>query len=111
MTQTFEKSDYLCIGPYCWGRAATAREAYRIARANFPFPKPTTKRDLKKWIFSVYRLPDSIDRVEVMDNGTFTYDSDTDHPVKVLRVAMEFPIRNVPVQIDPSVGNLTVVEF
>jgi hypothetical protein len=58
---TFKKPDYLAVGCFGWGRAKTAREAFRVARANAS-PK-LCKRSSR--IIKVWRIADQIDQIAV----------------------------------------------
>lgn len=61
---TFEQPDFICLMPCAWGRAKTAREAWRICKSNYSeqlFGKKKTAR--------IYRLADQVDRVEIGAQG------------------------------------------
>lgn len=62
---SFSETDFLCVGCFGWGRAKSAREAYRIARANASpsYLKPEGRQ------FRVWRLCDQLDQVQVDHNG------------------------------------------
>lgn len=69
---TFEQTDYLAIGPMCWGRSGkNAKDAVEHCSINRPFRWCDVKKDAKVFI-SLYRLSDSIDQVQVHDGG-FTW--------------------------------------
>lgn len=68
---TFKRPDFLCIVPFAWGRAQTAREAYRIARDNMPGAPYVT--DKAKAPAMIWRFSDAVDEVEVSDLGGFSY--------------------------------------
>lgn len=66
-----KQDDFLVIGPYCWGRSKKLTEALRCAKANrFGDPKDKSKPYFKAW-----RLSDEVDQVEVLPDGSFTYDA------------------------------------
>lgn len=67
---TFNVPDYICIAPFAWGRANSAREAYRIAKGNMP--GKTYVPDPSKAKIGIWRLSDAVDTVEVNDFGGFT---------------------------------------
>lgn len=67
MTITYDQPDFLCVGPFCWGRAKTAREAFRLARSNASdsLTKPGAT-------YAIWRLADQTDEVDVDQFGSFT---------------------------------------
>ncbi len=69
MTITYDQPDFLCVGPFCWGRAKTAREAFRLARANAA--DSLTKPDAQ---YGIWRVSDQTDTITVHDNGLFSRD-------------------------------------
>lgn len=46
---------YICIGPYCWGRATTTGAAIRGAKKAFP---AFLSRSAKTMAYDVYEVPD-----------------------------------------------------
>jgi hypothetical protein len=71
MTATYEKNDFLAFGPGCWGRAKDAKEALRIARANFPFDAAAKK----KATFTVLQLADQVDAIRIDESSLRFYSS------------------------------------
>ena len=70
MKATFEKGDYLCIGPNAWGRSKTLREEVRACRANAYTPKRK-----EPYQFVAWRLSDQTDRLIFDGMGGFSYDA------------------------------------
>lgn len=78
--------DYICIGPYCWGRSKTAREAYRQARLNYC---PSLFKRGYKAPFVIDRLPDDCDEVTVHSDGSYSFNSPSHtDPVTVLKLTV-----------------------
>lgn len=69
----FDKTDYLVIGPYCWGRAKSLAEALWEANKN-KYVIPNNKKDP---YFRAYRLSDEVDQVQVDPFGSFSWDKGT----------------------------------
>lgn len=68
MSQDMTRTVYFCIGPFCWGKGATATEAKRQARRNLPGP-PYVK-DRKRVVWHVYQLSGAhVDQAYVGDMG------------------------------------------
>jgi hypothetical protein len=62
---TYQQPDFLAVGCFGWGRAKTAREAFRLARANASpdLCKPESR------LFKIWRLADQLDEVSVDPMG------------------------------------------
>lgn len=67
---TFNAPDFLCVGCMGWGRAKTAREAYRLARSNAS--PDLIKKEHRK--FRIWRLADQVDSVSVDMWGGWTWE-------------------------------------
>ncbi len=75
---TFNKGDYLAIGPYCWARSdKSADAALKRCKKEFPFPKDT----IKKGHFKVFQLADQVDKTEVSDLGVVFFHKGTDSTI------------------------------
>ena len=67
---TFMQSDYISLGPYCWGRGATPKAAWQAMKSAFPsqLVKPNAECVL-------LRLTDANDDIRIDDFGNLNIDS------------------------------------
>ena len=67
---TFDTPDYLCVGPGAWGRAKSAKDAFRLMRTNCAGHFMDDRNRA-----SIFRIADCVDRIAVDDGGGITVKS------------------------------------
>lgn len=94
---TYNEPDFLAVGCFAWARAKTAREAYRICRAN---ASPNLiKPEFRK--FRVWRLPDQVDEVTVDDMGGWRVTKAAEGHEEALKQAWEPLLVFIGLEVTP----------
>jgi len=74
---TFNRGDYLAIGPLCWARTTEAARALKLCKMNAPVPK----KQREKLHYKVFQLADQVDRTEVNELGVRFFHKGTDSQI------------------------------